>query len=459
MNYDVRAGSHSDEADGDVAHMQHNAGLTHAPATVPAHDPDPAAGVRVLVVTARTPPEFSGAGFAAYKYAIRLHSRGRLAFLLTRTAADVFRPGRSLSNDSTYRLPAEKVLRTMVKHPLLDYRKRPSPTRVAIYLWDVLQLLWDTSRTVVSRRDDYEIIHCFSPTWITAYAGLLGKLLGKKVVLEVTLLGSDDPASRYRLDFLGLRWRFKRLQFRVADAISTISPALSAVCIESGYPDEKVVIVPRSVDLTRFVPANRAEKLRLRQSLRLPESGPLLLYVGGLNRRKGGDLLMPIFERIRRGSPNASLVLLGPNAGPEGKELAKHIRETAAAIGAEKQVLIRDPTTSVRDYMQAADVFLFPSRREGFGTVIIEAMACGVPVIALKIPGITDFIIDSGRDSIIVPDEDPQAFASACLELVTDPRRYQCMGEAARERAAAFSDEVIDASYTKLYARVLGSDR
>jgi L-malate glycosyltransferase len=426
------------------------------PAASPTAQPGP--GARVLVVTARIPPEFGGAGFAAFKYAIRLHARGELAFLLTRTAADVFQAGRSLSNNGAYELPADRILRTMGKHPLLEFRQRSSPARAFVYLWDVVRLLWGTSRTLLSRRDSYDIIHCFSPTWITAYAGLLGKLLGKKVILEVTLLGSDDPASRYSRDFGKLRWRFKRLQFRFADAISTISPALSEVCLESGYPEEKVVLIPRSVDLSRFVPVSRLESARLRESLKLPKSGPLLLYVGGLNRRKGVDLLMPIFARIHREFSDAVLVVLGPNAGPEGKELAQQIRAAASAIGADHQVLIRDPTTGVSDYTRAADLFLFPSRREGFGTVVIEAMACGLPVVALNIPGITEFIIDSGQDGIIVPNEDPDAFAAACVELLTDEAKYLSIGRAARRKAATFSDEAVDASYAALYTRLRQAD-
>ena len=79
--------------------------------------------------------------------------------------------------------------------------------------------------------------------------------------------------------------------------------------------------------------------------------------------------------------------------------------------------------------MQAADVFVFPSRREGFGTVMVEAMACGLPCVVTELPGITDFIFGaSGERGVIVQQEDDRALAAAVVSVLADPARSARIG-------------------------------
>ena len=114
-------------------------------------------------------------------------------------------------------------------------------------------------------------------------------------------------------------------------------------------------------------------------------------------------------------------------------------------------------------FLQAADVFLFPSRREGFGTAIIEAMACGLPCVVAELPGITDFIFPKppdGAGGVVVPQEDPAALADAALALLAVPERARALGAAARARAAErFGIDAVAEQYLSLYAALLGPGR
>ena len=110
-------------------------------------------------------------------------------------------------------------------------------------------------------------------------------------------------------------------------------------------------------------------------------------------------------------------------------------------------------------FLQAADVFLFPSRREGFGTAIIEAMACGLPCVVAELPGITDFIFSESAEAaggIVVPQEDPASLADAALAVLSDPGRARALGAAARARAAErFGIDAVADQYLSLYAALL----
>jgi glycosyltransferase involved in cell wall biosynthesis len=133
--------------------------------------------------------------------------------------------------------------------------------------------------------------------------------------------------------------------------------------------------------------------------------------------------------------------------------------------------LTRVRRLGVRDdaerFLQIADVFLFPSRREGFGTAIIEAMASGVPCVVAALPGITDYIFAAAverpsaargavPDGLVVPQEDPGALAEAALELLSGPERAAAIGAAGRARVREqFDIERIAEQYLSWYAALL----
>lgn len=116
-------------------------------------------------------------------------------------------------------------------------------------------------------------------------------------------------------------------------------------------------------------------------------------------------------------------------------------------------------------YLGAADVFALPSRREGFGTAIIEAMACSLPPIVARLEGITDYIFStsvrpqssSTGDGIVVPQEDPQALAAAVIALLSDRARAIEIGRIARQRALTHFDlhRVVAPAYDAVYAAAL----
>ena len=224
------------------------------------------------------------------------------------------------------------------------------------------------------RRPRFDLVHVHTLTDALYVAWAWGRLRRHPVLFEMTLAGVDDAVT-----VLGKRQRLQRVRnhvVRTCDGFVAISPALSTAYAEAGLPADRLRLIPQGVDLEVFRPTS--DKTALRRELALPVAGPLVLFVGSLIRRKGIDVLLRSWAALRVGRPDAHLLLVGRDRFDEPEaadflesELARLAPADAAAV---HRLGVRD---DVHRFMQAADVFVFPSRQEGFGTVMIEAMRAG----------------------------------------------------------------------------------
>jgi glycosyltransferase involved in cell wall biosynthesis len=196
------------------------------------------------------------------------------------------------------------------------------------------------------------------------------------------------------------------------------------------------------VDAGRFRPDPEARAaIRLRYGI--PRSAVVYLYVGRVTVDKGVLTLAEAFARVRAACPDVRLLVVGPDE--EG--LWQAMRETLGdAVSAS---VFAGDTNKPEQFMAAADVLCLPSRREGFGTTVIEAAACGLPSIATKIYGLTDAVED-GRGGVLVAVDDAAALSDAMRQLADDSDRRLDMAASARERA------IRDFSSDRLTAELLG---
>jgi glycosyltransferase involved in cell wall biosynthesis len=201
-----------------------------------------------------------------------------------------------------------------------------------------------------------------------------------------------------------------------ADAIVTVCAALKTVLSDLGVPDDKVHVLRNGVDLELFTPGDRNAARR-----RLDVAGPLLLSVGSLIERKGHHLAIEALARL----PEARLAIAGD--GPEEGAL----RALANRLGVADRVrfLGNVPHEALADVYRAADALVLASSREGWANVLLEAMACGTPVVATEIWGTPEVVAapEAGR---LVARRDASALAEAVRALLADPperaatRRY-----------------------------------
>ena len=184
-----------------------------------------------------------------------------------------------------------------------------------------------------------------------------------------------------------------------------------------------------------------------RASLGLGPDAFVIAGVGRLVPIKGFDLLVSALAEIAGVVPDAHVLLIGD--GEERAALESH----AAALGVAARLHITGATTEVIDALAAADVLAAPSRNEGMGRVLVEAMALGLPVVGTTVGGIPDVIVDEcGR---LVPPDDASALAAALTEIGTDPALRDKLGDAARPRAEAFSTDVAAGAMRAIYDRLV----
>ncbi|WP_374615130.1 glycosyltransferase family 4 protein [Sphingorhabdus sp.] len=202
------------------------------------------------------------------------------------------------------------------------------------------------------------------------------------------------------------------------------------------------------VDLARFRP-NPAARATLRAETGVPDDVPVFLFVGRLVRDKGVIDLVEAFATLSARHGEWELWMVGPDE--EG--LRAILQTEGERLGA--RIRWFGPTHTPERYMAAADVFVLPSYREGFGSVIIEAAACGIPTIAYRIDGVIDAIVED-RTGCLVAKGDVGGLARAMAQLGCAQEMSVSLGEAARQRAVDnFSSSAVCAAWLTFYGSVL----
>jgi glycosyltransferase involved in cell wall biosynthesis len=220
---------------------------------------------------------------------------------------------------------------------------------------------------------------------------------------------------------------------RRADLVITVSQAAADEIEEhTDIPAERVRVVRNGVDLTE---ASDDDVVAARVAFDLGER-PYVLWLGSLEPRKNVGVLVEAFARWAATSdvPH-QLVLAGPSGWVEDRDA---VLAPARRLGDRVRTIGRVGDDHLRGLYRGADIFVLPSRHEGFGIPVLEAMAQGTPVLASDIPALREVAGDAAR--LITP-ADPDAWASALDDLLHDRDRHADLGEAGRRRAELFSWE------------------
>lgn len=310
-----------------------------------------------------------------------------------------------------------------------------------------LAALWALYR--LFRRARFDLVHSVTPK-----AGLLAALAGALAGVPVRLHTFTGQVWATRAGFG--RWLLKRIDALTAAACTHVladSGSQRDFLVREGVvaPGRIAVLAQGSVngvDGARFRP-DAAARTRIRAEWGVAPDAVVFLYLGRLTRDKGLLDLARAFAEV----PGACLAMVGPDE--EG--LTEAIRSACGDHAA--QLRFVGYTGEPQAYMAAADVFVLPSYREGFGSTVIEAAACGLPAIATRIYGLTDAVAD-GATGFLVPPRDPAALAARMRELAADAGLRQKLGAAARERALRdFSQAELTRATLAYYSARLGEAR
>ena len=182
-----------------------------------------------------------------------------------------------------------------------------------------------------------------------------------------------------------------------------------------GFPAERIEVIPNCLDPERVAPASAEDIARARASLGIGAGDTVLLHVGRLMTQKGQEEAIRALPEILRRIPTARLLLAGP--GPDRARLEAVVRELALGDA----VILAGLRSDIPVLLQSADLFVFPSRREGLSVALIEALAAGLPAVVCDIPQNRE--VGDGMVSVrFVPVRSPNAIATAALSLLGDAR-------------------------------------
>jgi glycosyltransferase involved in cell wall biosynthesis len=250
--------------------------------------------------------------------------------------------------------------------------------------------------------------------------------------------------------FVGLRNGI----LRRAEGFIALSDEMAQEFAEHAITTARVHRIPNGVDVEHFRPASPVERCTLRRNLGLPD-GPLAVYTGRLVTYKGLPLLLRAWKAAQQAGVHATLVLVG-EGGADMHACETELREFVREHSLESCVRFTGAVANVADYLRAADFFVFPTTDEAFGLSLVEAMACGLPVISTAVGGIRDFLVD-GVNGIAVPVGDEGALVHAIRRVAAGGDETDMMAHAARETALTkFSQESVAEKLVQLFQSLAG---
>jgi glycosyltransferase involved in cell wall biosynthesis len=291
---------------------------------------------------------------------------------------------------------------------------------------------------LIRRRHQFDVALFHAPNGDAVYAScLLGGILGWKTVYKMTLYRSDDLVS---IRDTGRFGRLRLSALRIADGFISMSNLLTQTFEQTGLRPTRLLAVPQGVDTARFRPPDPEQKRAARARLGIPESARVALFCGSLIHRKGADILVEAWRQVARSVPHGLLLMVGPNPRdgliePQERPFSESIMRRIDELALHGSVRLFGFQKQVEISYAAADVFVFPSRCEGWGNVVTEAMAAGLPCIISRLDGISAELLRDGDEGIIVGSEDPGEYAEQLVRLLTDAETARQMGERARKRA------------------------
>ncbi|MEC4814503.1 MAG: glycosyltransferase family 4 protein [Scytonema sp. PMC 1069.18] len=285
-------------------------------------------------------------------------------------------------------------------------------------------------------KSDVNAVHFVHSSWLKFSSGSV-KPKSIQSVLNIRKIFYNFYQWLYTI--LNARW--EKQAFVRTQVVVAVSDRVAKDLLEIGVPPESIQIVPNGVDLQEFSPG-----ICDRQKWGLPEEVPLALFAGDIRiSRKNLDTVLYALVNV----PNLHLAVAGVTEGSPYPQLA-------ASLGVSDRVHFLGLRRDIPFVMKAVDFFVFPSRYEPFGLVVIEAMATGIPVITAISTGASDLVTPEAG-IVLQNSDDTEAMVQALLSLANNPDLRKKMGQTARVIAEQHSWKSMAQQYVDIFEELKNS--
>ena len=394
------------------------------------------------------PPLVGGQELIASYLAQGLHARGFQVQVITRQTLPAS-PGReNIDGVAVRRIDPPGMLKGKGFRAILPV------------LGFMARLLWILSKDAAR----YDVVLVSGAKIMPLVVIPLCAILRKKCVLRVeSYFELHETISTESMRTMGSRrgrFLFSLLEnvrnraLRKAHAVIAISAQINAELLKRGVDPAKIVPIPNGVSLRKFRPVTAAERSALRARLSLPDDGrPVVLYAGRMARAKGVPLLIEAWPTLLARHPELYLVLVG-SGNRSFDDCEAQVKERVKKLGLEGDIAFFPETEAVVEYLQAADLWVFPTEYEGFSLALAEAMGCALTVLATCV-GAAPQLIQQGRNGFLFPPLQPQALIDAFEEALRARERWPAIGAAAREAVSQYDLDLIASRYAELCRSLL----
>ncbi|MBN1796648.1 MAG: glycosyltransferase family 4 protein [Sedimentisphaerales bacterium] len=285
------------------------------------------------------------------------------------------------------------------------------------------------------REKSYDLVHAF----FGFPSGYLCYKTTDKVPYIISLRGSDVPGENVRLqrEYKLLAPLFKSI-WKNAAALAACSEGLRKRALNF-LPSADISVICNGVDAEKFKPNQAKSK----------DDTFRLITVGRLSPTKRVDMLIDTVGILKAGGINVKLKVIG------GGALKNQLKQTVLdkCLGDCVEIIGRVETQQMPQLYRQADIYVSATMQEGMSNAMLEAMACGLPIVTTKCEGLAELVADNGT---IVNMASAEAIAEAVKKLLDDKSMYISMSQSARHRAEQFTWKKVADSYLRLYEKVLG---
>lgn len=345
-------------------------------------------------------------------------------------------------------------------------RVPPAGPRGGLQKWSMIPFVVARAIKLAS---EFDVIYCPGYQGIGLAALFAGAWLKRPVVLRSGNLGVlrgdqwNAPLARWRIPagFWPVRWLkswFTRTYMR-ADMMFCNCRENETEALDCGMPPERLTYLPNGVDINRFHPvASEDDRSAARRAAGWPADSKICVYVGRLSGEKGVMELLHAWRSID--TAGWTLVLVGPDMPGHPIDVGPQARQFVAEHGLADRVHFHGESTDTAPLLRGADLYVQPSHYESFSNALVEAMGTGLPVVASRVGGMLDCIVDN-ENGVLCRPKDPADLARAIGTLMQAPEQRAALGVRARATVVesfnevAMADRLVSAMATVIERRAL----